>query len=354
MADIVNLSAHYIGSPAPGVEIYQLPNASMQVLEDIINATWNKGIDLASAVDAKVTAATTGYLDLVGTPTVTAGNVAVPVIDEPLVTIPTDANVADIFDTFTTEYIELATWLDGKRATFMSTYFPDEQAAYTAVEDYLQAAIANPEIGMPTAISAQIWTNDRITYDAARASADVLDTFAAKGFPLPPGAAASSIIQIQNKAQDEIAESSRKVALISVEQMKGVVDNLLKLRQIAMSDATEYLKALASAPDMVSRMTNIGYDAQSKLISSVSSYYNARTQAADVMSKVNQYNNTTTYDAAKSNQAASMGMIENKLKALLTDIKSVAQQTTAMFNNLNVSANLSANGGTTVSNSNEF
>lgn len=356
MADIVNLESHYIGSPAPGVEIYQLPNASMQVLEDIINATWNMGIDKSNEVSTKVANATTGYLDLIGAPTVTAGSVTVPTIDEPLVTIPTDASVTDVFDTFTTEYIELATWLDNKRTAFMATYFPDEQNAYNAVEDYLQAAIANPEIGMPTAVAEQIWSDDRdrIAYDASRAAADVLDTFAAMRFPLPPGAAASAVIQIQNKAQDEIAESGRKVALVSVEQMKGVVDNLLKLRQVAMSDATDYLKALASAPDMISRMTNIGYDAQSKLISSVSSYYNARTQAKEVMSRVSQYNNTILLDADKANQSSEMGMIENKLKALLAEIAAIAQQTTAMFNNLHVSASLSANGGTTVSNSNEF
>ena len=105
---------------------------------------------------------------------------------------------------------------------------------------------------------------------------------------------------------------------------------------------------------MASRLTNIGYDAQSKLISSVSSYYNARTQAADVMSKVAQYNNSTTLEVAVKNQMSDLSMIENKLKALLADAQSVAQMATSLFNNLHASVSMQANGGTTVSQSNEF
>ena len=355
MTDIVNLTSHYIGSPTPGVNLYQLPNASMQVLEDIINATWTEGQTTKADFSAKIATALSGFLDITAAPHVSAGTVTVPTIAEPSVTIPTSITVDDVYNKWATEYLNLATWLDGKFTSFRNTYFPDENAAYTACEDWLQAAIANPDAGLPPTVAAQIWGDDaaRILADKTRAQDAVIAQFASRRFPLPPDAAASAVLQIEQKAQDEMAESSRKVAIMSVEMQKFNVESLLKLRDLAMRDAVEYVKALVSAPEMTSRLSNIGYDAQSKLISSVSSFYGARTEATKVMSAVAQYNNSTALDAAVKNQMADLTLIEDKLKALLAEAQAIAQMTTALFNNIHVSASLQSNGGTTVSQSNE-
>ena len=356
MPDIVNLDAHYIGSPTPGVNLYQLPNASMQVLEDIINATWNEGLTTKEEFSAKIATAVSGFLDIISAPQVTTGTVTVPTISEPVVDIPPSVSVDDMYDQWETHYLELATWLAGQFTAFRATYFPDEQNAYAACEDALQAAIANPDAYLPPTVAAQIWGDDqaRILADKVRAQDAVVAQFASRRFPLPPDAAASAVLQIEQKAQDELAESSRKVAVMSVDLWKFTVDNLLKLRDLAMKDAVDYVKALASGPDIASKMSNIGYDAQSKLISSAAAYYNARSQAAETVSKVAQYNNTTALEAAIKNQMSDLTMIENKLKALLAEAQAIAQMSTALFNNLNVSASLQANGGTTVSQSNEF
>lgn len=356
MTDIVNLSSHYIGSPTPGVNLYQLPNASMQVLADIINATWNAGLTNKADFTAKITAAVAGFLDVTAAPHVSAGAVAVPSISEPAITIPASVSVDDMYDKWKTEYLALATWLDGRFTDFRSTHFPDEQNAYEACENALQDAIANPGAYMPAAVVAQIWGDDqaRLLSDKTRAQDSIVAQFASRRFPLPADVSASAILQIEQKTQDLSAESSRKIAIMSVDMWKFTVDNLLKLRDLAMRDAVDYVKALASGPDIASKMSNVGYDAQSKLISSVSSLLNARSQAAEVMSKVAQYNNSTALDAAVKNQASDIAMIENKLKALLAEAQSIAQMTTALFNNLHVSASLSANGGTTVSQSGDL
>ena len=56
MADIVNLAPHLIGTPSTGVNLYQVPNASMEVFEDIINATWNLANNKDSSGAAKAVA----------------------------------------------------------------------------------------------------------------------------------------------------------------------------------------------------------------------------------------------------------------------------------------------------------
>ena len=456
MSDIIDIHTHLIGTPANGVNLYQVPNASMEVLQDVINATWNLALTKSDAVTSKVTSATAdnalldpdlaptasagtvvvptideplvdipasasvddvflkfndeypdlaawlvsqftylhanyfsdysifvgainpsssptaaagavaallideplvdlpasasvddiflkfnteypdlatwlvsqftaykadhfsdyasfvGAVDPTAPPTATAGTVSIPVIDEPLVNIPTDATVVDVFDTFTQEYLELATWLVAQFTDYLTDNAPTDAASYAAAGTWLTDALGNPEVGLPPGVADQIWTDgrDRITSDAARAQADVLELFASKRFPLPPGAAANAAIKIQQKAQDEIAESSRKVAMVSVEIQKWTVEKLVMMHDAVMKNAVEYVRALASGPDMVSRMVGIGYDAQQKLISSVASFYNARTQAKDVMSKVAQYNNSITFDASKANQAGELSVLD--------------------------------------------
>mgnify|MGYP006921289609 CR=1 FL=1 len=316
------------------------PLESMRTLNALINASWVQANTKQDDFEAKMAAATTGFLDETTAPHITAGSVTVPTITEPAVEIPAAVSAADIYDEFTTQYLELVALLADKFAAFRTSYFPNEQVAYTAAEDWLQAALANPNGGIPSAVLAQVWEDDRtrITADAARATADLLATFSSKRFPLPPGASAAAALEIQQKAQDEIAESSRKVAITSIENMKFAVTNLLNLRKAAMDSAVEYIKALASGPDMASRLVNVGYDAQSKLISSAASFYNARSQAADTISKVTQYNNTAALTASEKNQMSDLTLIEDKLKALLSEAAALAQMSTSLYNNLHANA----------------
>lgn len=326
-------------------------DTALEIVRDVIEASWAQANDKSAAYDAKMAAVQAGILDLLSAPTVTAGAVPVPTIDEPLVDIPFSVTVDDAFNKFTSEYITLANWLAAQGAAFTTAYYPDEQTAYTAAEDWLQAALANPSAGLPPSIAAQIWGDDttRILSDKGRASDAIIATFAARRFPLPPGAAASAILQIEQTAQDKIAESSRKVAIMSVELQKSTVDTLMKLRATAMGNKIDYIKALASGPDMVSRMINVGYDAQSKNIAAVSSYYNARSQATEIVSKVNQFNTSLQLEAGKANQNAEMGIIDEKVKTFLDEARALAQMATALFNNLHASAGVSGSRGTSVS-----
>lgn len=349
MADIINLQPHLIGSPANGVNLYQVPNASMEVLQDVINAAWNEGLARKTEFSTKIGAAMTGFLDTATTPHITESSAASQTITEPSVTIPATVDSASVLTAFDTKYGELITALSDKFVAFRAAYFPDESNAYTAVEDWLQAAIANPNAGIPLTVQTQILGEDqaRILDEATRATEALTAQFAARRFPLPPGALANATLQIQQKAQDEIAESSRKVAFLSVEQMKFSVEKLMGLRGMAMDSAIKYISALATGPDVASRVVGIGYDAQSKLISSAASFYGARTQAAEVKAKIDQFNATLAQEADAKNQAADLQMVENKLRALLAEAQSIAQMAGALFNNLHASVSMQA-GGTTV------
>lgn len=349
----IDLSPELIGTPATGVNLYQVPNASMKVLEAIINTTWEEASADKTEFSAKIAALSAGggLLNGVTAPTdITADVVTGASVTAPTITIA-DAQVADVYADFSTEYIALGTWLSGKFTDFRTTYFPDESAVYTVAEDWLQGAMANPSAGLPATVQSQLLADDqaRVLAEASRAKDSVISTFAARRFPMPPGAAASAVLQIDQTAQDKMAESARKITAVSVDMMKFAVEKSLNLRQSAMASAIDYIKTLASAPEMSSHLVGIGYDAQSKMISSAAQYYGAQVNAAEMVNKVAQMNAANKLEAAAKNQMVDMSMVDAKLKALLAEAQSIAQMATAMFNNLHASVSMQAGGSTITS-----
>ena len=353
MADIINLDSHMISGSLADQKFYEVPNAGMKVLAAIINATWDLGNQKSSEANTKMTTATQtgGFLDPALAPTVEAGTIGLPSVSAPNVIIPTNIDTTQIMSLFDGKYADLVTFLVGKFTSFRSTYFPNEQAAYAAAESWLTAALANPNACIPVAVQAQIWGDDhaRITAEKLRAQDDVVAQFAARGFPLPPDAAASAVMQIEQKAQDAMAESSRKVAIMSVDMQKFSVEKLLGLRGMALDAVVKYVTTLATAPEIASKLVGIGIDAQSKLISSASQFYAADTNAKEMISKVQQYNNSLTFDSDKANQASEMEMVKLRVDAMMRDLQLLAQQATSLFNNLHASVGMSTGGNTTLS-----
>ena len=330
----------YSGNYTPGAA------TALHAAVDLINESWAqanaKNTDFSNKIDA-ITDQSTGWLSTTAAPHVTAGTVAAPSVAEPAVDIPSTQSATDVMSLFDTKYAELVAMLAGKFTEFRTTYFPDDSTTFGAAQTWIANAIANPDGGIPETVLAQLLADDqaRIYGEANRAIDDTLTRFAALRFPLPPGAAAAAVVEINEKAQDLTAETSRKMALASIDNMKFAIEKAIGLRQLAMGTAIDYVKAIASAPEMASQLVGVGYDAQSKLISAASQFYNARTAVAELTAKVGEFNVTTTLDAATKNQAADLTLIEDRLKALLTECQALAQMATSLYNNLNASAGTS-------------
>lgn len=320
-----------------------LAKIATRMAEAVVNTTWNEAGVMKSDFTSKINAATTGFLDATASPHVTAGTVAVPNVTAPAVNIPASVDTTQIMSTFDAKQLEQFNQLVNACSSFLTNHFPNEPAGYAAAEQWLADAIANPNSGLPLAVQQQIWGDDaaRILSDKARAQDAVVAQFAGRRFPLPPDVATSTVLQIEQKAQDSMAESSRKVAIMSVDMMRFSVEKLIGLRGMALDASIKYIGALVAGPEVASRLVGIGYDAQSKLISAAADYYRADIQAADMSSKVAQYNNSLTFDAATKNQAADLTMVEDKLKALLAEAQAIAHMATSMYNNLHANAGLS-------------
>ena len=332
----------YPGNYTPGAE------TALHAAVDVINETWAQGNAKLTAFEDKIGALTdegTGWLSTTTAPQVGAADtIAAPVVVEPTVTIPTEISTANILADYEAEYMKIRALMVGDLTKIFTDYFPEDSATYNAAETWIQAAIANPSGGLPATVAAQLLTDetDKITLEAARATDSVVSGFAARGFPLPPGMAASAAVQIQQAAQDQKAIAGRKLTAISIDMMKFAVTTALSMRDKAIAETIEYCKMLTMAPDIASRIVGIGYDAQSKLISAASSFLNARTEVKKLVSSVDQFNVTTALQAAEKNQAADLTILEDRLKALLTEAQAIAQMSTSLFNNLHASTSVSS------------
>lgn len=311
----------------------------------LVADTTNKADGLRTDYSAKVVNVENQFptvASLIADIDIAAGTSTVPSVVEPAVVIPATIDVTDITDTFKTEYDELVALLADKLTGFLTTYFPNDKVDYAAAESFLIDSLAS-DSGIPAAVQAQILTEDkdRILAEAARASDSVVQSFASRRFPMPPGAAASAVLHIQQKSQDEIASSARKITVLSVERLQWAAEKVLGLRQLASTQAIEYIKALASGPDIASRVTGIGYDAQSKLIGAASQFYAARTDVARLTAQNNQFNVDKALEADSKNQAADLAIVEDKIKMMLTEAQGLAQMATSLYNNLHASAGTS-------------
>ena len=319
-----------------------LTSANQKAMEAIINATWDLAKQKSSKVEDRFAAAVGDFLDETSAPTVSSGEVPIPSVVPPNVLIPETLDVADVSSVYTTEYLELMQVLEQKFSEFIELRFPNDADTYAELEAELRAALANGGISEVT--EDRIYDSQRsaILEDASRASDAVLASFASRRFAVPPGAALAAVSEVQQKAQSEIAKAGGALAALKVEMQKFTVEKLLALRQLALSAAGDYIKALVAAPEISSKVANIGYDAQAKLIAAAADFYRADIAAADLSSKVAQFNVGTTLDAATKNQAAQLAIIDAKLKALLAEAAAVAQEATSLFNNLNASTSMSA------------
>lgn len=334
--------------PTGGIVSYSGTGLYPPFAAGIINAAWSAGATLANSYETKadnIANVVTGILTTEAPAHISSPGVAsTPVVVEPTVTIPTSISTAGILADFDNESAALMTTLVTKCADFITTYFPDDSADFSAAEAWISGALANPNGGLPVAVQAQITSDDhaRLAAEANRETDTAFQVFAARRFPLPPGALASTHLQILQTKQDKMAESSRKLTMLSVEMMKFAVEKALSLRTMAMTSALDYVKTLAVAPDISSRVVGIGYDAQSKLIGAVSQFIGARTEVKKLVASVEQFNISTSLQVAEKNQSADMTILEDRLKALLTEAQAIAQMSTALFNNLHASASISA------------
>lgn len=179
---------------------------------------------------------------------------------------------------------------------FYTLYYPLADDAFDEATEWLVNTITLGGTGISPAVEAQIWQRgrDRILADTARAEAQTLDEFSARGFSLPPGSLTARLDVIRKDGMAKIGEFNRDVAIkqaeIEIENLRFAVDAAIKSRMQAMAAAVDYIKAVMSGPDTAARVASINSDAKARMMSATADLYRARLSRDELALKIPMFN----------------------------------------------------------------
>lgn len=315
----------------------------MSTAEDILNRAITLGNEKADRAEELLDDAVTASL---GAARVTPQEPApTPAIVEPPVTIPMNATGVDSA-LFNSTYDRIIHDLSDKFAQFLTEFFPVNAGLMNAVEAWLNRAITTGGTGVNADVERQIWQRDRdrITAEANSAGQEAVASWAAKGYPLPPGAAVAAVQEIQRKRTSELNAQSREVALnmfkVEIENVRFAVKTAIDYRTSAIAAAGDYIKAMALGPQLATQLATTASDAQARLISAASTYYNARISVAQLAQQKNLQFADNKLRAALQESQNIVSYSQLRTNAALGAAQSLGQQASAALNSVSATAQL--------------
>lgn len=269
---------------------------------------------------------------------------------EPSVYVPNRASGLDQA-LWNSTYDRIIDDLSDKFANFFVEFFPIDAALMQAVEDWLTKAITQGGTGINSTVEARIWQRDRdrISAEAAAATDEALAAWAARGFPLPPGAANATVQAIAAKRATDVAAVSRDAAIkafeTEIENVRFAITSAIDYRKSALAAAGDYLRALALGPQLATQLATSSSDAQARLISAATGLYNARISAAELA----QRRGIAIMDAELRQTIAAgdnkVRYTDMKVRAALETMQSLGQQAAAALNGINATSQLIESAG---------
>lgn len=269
-----------------------------------------------------------------------------PNVVEPVVTIPTDAKGASLASFYELSQAVI-NQLAGLYTGWIATYLPNETAYFEGAQQWMYDTLTNGGTGMNASVEAQIWDRDRsrILKEADRLRAEVVQSWAAKGYSLPPGAETWQVLQIDKDAGDKIAQASRDVAIkqaeIEIGNVRFAVENAIKTWTSAMGAAADYIKALSIGPNSAMQVIPSITDSQSKLISAADGYYRSRIAVEELRLKASMPAAEWDQQSRIKNGDWIMEQVRSQVAAAVAAAQSVGTQAAAALNSLHASVGMS-------------
>lgn len=240
---------------------------------------------------------------------------------------------------------EIKALLANGLSRFFIDYFPlgNELAAARA---WVENAIVNGGTGLNPIIEAQIYERDRsrVLNDAMRATSEATAAWAARGYPMPPGALYGRIESIDQDARDNIAKASSAVAIkqmeIEIENTRFAVDKALQMRTAAISAAGDYIRTLALAPQLGVQLASSVIDAKAKLANVLTSFYQAKISALELPVRIAIADANADVEVRKSNLSAQVSLINARVATVEAAARAAGTQASAALNALNANTSL--------------
>lgn len=317
-------------------------------VEQIINqalAVAEQKSSAATGFANQAVTASSGFASFSPQPIVfTPGNI------EPVVTIPRSAAGVDSA-LYNSTYGQIVTDLSTKFERFFADYFPDECDYLTSAQQRL-CEMLNGGRGIPAHVEDQIWQRDRarVLTEVGRVQQEIIAGAAARGFPLPTGAAIHAAQAAQQSAQNQIAQQSRDVAIkhidLLISNIQFAVQNALEYRIRGIQAAGDYIKTIAMGPEIAARLATSAAGAQAQLISAASQYYRNRISVEELKLEVAKFNTDARNEAGMNDVREFSNRLRARAETLAAAARAEGDQAAAALNAVHASAQVAVQGET--------
>lgn len=234
---------------------------------------------------------------------------------------------------------------------YITTYFPLGTEIADAAA-WVKRALTTGGSGVNANVENQMWNRDRdrLMADERRAENEVGRVWAAKRYPLPPGAASHQVAQARLALQKAVSESSRervvKTFETEVENARLAVEKAIDLRRSAISTALDYMKALALGPQLGAQLAGTLLDAEAKVASIVTDFYKAQVLAAELPLRIGIANADLVQRTNEANQKSQLENMSQRVATTMSAAQALATQAAALLNGIH--AQTSFNGSESV------
>lgn len=150
-------------------------------------------------------------------------------------------------------------------------------------------------------VEAHIYERDRarLTGEADAAEDEAMENWSARGYSLPPGSLAHSVLTIRQGLNNALAQQSRDIAIKAhtdeIENAKFAVQQSIGLRTSAINAAINYMQALVAGPQLAMTLASTISDAQGRLLSAQATLYSAEAGAESDIYKATTGAKTDAY-----------------------------------------------------------
>lgn len=303
-------------------------------------STANAQLSLSNAAAHSAITASMGY----ATPNYTPVVYNIEAV-EPAVPDVENANL-----TYESNRDQLIALLSNELANFFIMYYPLAADAFDEATNWLVNSITNGGTGIAAAVETQIWQRgrDRAVADGARAEAQVLDEFSARGFSLPPGAMTARLDAVRHEGMAKVNEFNRDAAIesakIEVENVRFAVEQAIKSRMAAMSAASDYIKALMAGPETAAKVAALNSDAKARMMSATSDLYRARLSRDELAMRIPLTNTTELVKVSGISMDAFYKGVSNRVQATVAAAEQYGKAAQAALASLNSVASASTVG----------
>lgn len=243
---------------------------------------------------------------------------------------------------------------------FFTKYFPDDMSDLNTVRSWVNGALNYSYTPDSWGIN-QAWeqARARALTEAGRANDEALVAWAARGYPLPPGAAAQQRSMIDQDARDKIADVNRTQAVeqsrmileaerMGLEHQRAAAGLLVQIPEIvararteAMRAAAEYIRLQTLGPTLAVQLSTSSAEAEGRMTSALMDYYRTWVSTEELPSRVRMAN----ADRYINQRQAVYGQVMQKGSEFADGMKAnalaMAQQASTALNALHAQVGMS-------------